>query len=357
MGKGRFLYDDLDAAVDQLAASSTRDGQVGLAVKNGTGAATATAGGAFTGATDLAYRVEIDSVAGGAEIGQATFRWRDGSVSGWNASGVLTSAAPTTLNNGVTITFTTGTGADCVVGDRWDFLCAAFYGLRQVLDRDRDTAWRSQTLASPEWIRRDLGSAQQVTAVVLADHNLSSGATIALAGNSADAWGAPAYTLAIPWAADLIVAYLDQTYRYWRLELTDPTNPAGYLELGDWFLGTYFEPASNYARGWGQDAVAVETIIRTDAGARRHLVQSTAEEFTLPYRLLTEADRTGFRALAAALRDTANLRGRPCWWNRDSDLPAETALVTLPDRLAFRAPSLGRYELDLTLSGLPRTVR
>jgi hypothetical protein len=355
MGKGRYLYDDLDAAVAQLTASSTRDGQVGLAVKNGTGAATATAGGAFTGATDLQYRVEIDSIAAGAEVGQATFKWRDGSVAGWNATGVATSASPITLNNGVTVTFASGTGADFAAGDRWDVICAAFYGLRQVLDRNRDTAWRSKVLASPEWIRRDLGSARQVTAVAIADHNISSGATIALAGNSADSWAAPAYSLALAWAADTIVAFLDQTYRYWRLEIDDPTNPDGYIEVGDWFLGSYFEPDSNYDRGWSQNRVATETIVRTDAGARTHLVQAVAEDFELRYRTMSPADRTGFRALEAAMHDVENLRGRPCWFVPDADA-AEAHLVTLPDRLAIRSPFLQRYELSLTLTGVPRTV-
>lgn len=358
MGKGRFLYDDY-AALDnlsQFAASSVRDGQVGLAVKAGTGSAVGLAGGAYTGGLDRQYRVEIDSIAGGAEVGQATFRWRDGTVTGWNASGVLTSASPVALNNGVTFKWISGAGADFVVGDRWDFSVAQFYGFRQLADRDRDTVLQTKTLGSPEWIRRDLGSAKQITACVISDHNLTNAATIALKANSSDAWGAPPYSLAIPWAAEKIVAYLDQTYRYWRLEVADPTNPDGHIAL-KWFLGLYAEPTQNFIAGWGQDRVATETIIKTDAGARRHLIQSSQEEFRLRYRLLTQADLDILRAVEASAHDVANLRGRPLWLHRDGGVPSEIYLVTMPARLEVTSPVLNRFDVDLVLTGVPRTVR
>ena len=201
MGNGRFLDDDLSPTISQFTASSVRDGQVGLAVKTGSGSAVGLAGGAYTGSLDCQYRVEIDSIAGGAEVGQATFRWRDGSVTGWNASGVLTSASPVTLNSGVTMKWTTGAGADFVVGDRWDFLTAAFFGFRQLIDRDPDTGFCTKTLASPEWIRRDLGAATRVTACLIDFHNLTAAATVAIKGNAADTWGAPSYSLAIPWGS------------------------------------------------------------------------------------------------------------------------------------------------------------
>jgi hypothetical protein len=358
MGKGRFLYDDYDALdnLDQFAASGVRDGQVGLAVKQGTGSATGLAGGIYIGGVDRQYRVQIDSIGGGAEVGQATFKWRDGTVIGWNASGVLTSTSPVALNNGVTFKWSSGSGADFIVGDRWDFTVAQFYGYRQLVDRDRDTIFQSKTLASPEWIRRDLGSAKQVTACVIHDHNLTSGATIILKANSADVWGAPPYSLAIPWAVDKIVAYLNQTYRYWRLEITDAGNPGSHIAI-KWFLGLYAEPEDNFNRDWGQDRVATETVVRTDAGARRHLVQSAQEEFRLAYRNLAQTDLDLLRAVEAAAHDVTNLRGCPLWFHRDSDLASEIYLVTMPAKVQIRSPFLAHFDVDLSLMGLARTVR
>ncbi len=359
MGKGRFLYHDYDPAIADFAVSSVRDGQVGLAIKTGSGSATGLAGGAYTGLADRQYRVEIESIAGGAAVGQATFRWRDGTVAGWNGSGVLTSNAPVALNNGVTFEWTSGVGADFVVGDRWDFTVASFYGIRQLLDRDRDTAFRTKQLDSPNTIRRDLGAARQVTACVIADHNLTSGASITLKGHTADAWGAPDYALAIPWASEIIVAYLDQTYRYWRLEITDAGNPDGCIEIGEWFLGTYWEPSTNYSRDWAQDGKLTETLVRTDAGARRHLVQSRADDFRLRYELQpaqSAADLAGFLALEAAVHDVPNLRGRPFWFHRDSDLADGIHLVTLQGGIRRRSPFLHQYLLDLVLEGVPKTV-
>jgi len=145
MADHRFLYNNLIVSEPMISVSSLRVGIVTSAKKNGTGSAVITTSGNFSGATDLEYIVEIDSIAGGAEVGQATFRWSDGGGT-WDASGVTTPAVATLLNNGVNIAFTTGAGADFVVGDKWYFKGINLFNAGKMVDYDRDHIYRSAEL-------------------------------------------------------------------------------------------------------------------------------------------------------------------------------------------------------------------
>ena len=133
----RFLYNNL-ISESMFTVSSVRTGLVSNALKDGSGSATITTAGNYSGTTDLEYLVQIDSIAGGAEVGQATFKWSDGGGS-FDASGVTTDSSPITLNNGVTIAFTSGTGADFVVGDKWYFKGINNFSAGKMVDLNRDT--------------------------------------------------------------------------------------------------------------------------------------------------------------------------------------------------------------------------
>ena len=147
MGNPRFIYENLVADESMISVSSLRNGLVTSAKKEGTGSAVITTSGNFRGPIDLEYIVEIDSIAGGAEVGQATYKWSDGGGT-WDATGVVTSAVATELNYDTMIAFTTGAGADFVVGDKWYFKGINLFNAGKMLDRDRDHIYRSTNLDS-----------------------------------------------------------------------------------------------------------------------------------------------------------------------------------------------------------------
>src|SRR4030042_1610695 len=122
-----------------ITVSSLRYGFVSGALKDGTGAAVMTTGGDFSGDEDMEYIVEIDSVAGGGEVGQATFKWSQGGGS-WNATGVTTDSIPVSLNNGITVQWAPGAGADFVLADRWYFKGINLFGGNKIIDLARDTS-------------------------------------------------------------------------------------------------------------------------------------------------------------------------------------------------------------------------
>ena len=86
----------------------------------------------------------------------------------------------------------------------------------------------------------DLGSAQEITTIVLADHNFSSDATLILKGNSSESWVSPGYEKDDFTATDdPIIEYDGDTYRYWRWVFQDLDNADEFLSVGKLYLGTY----------------------------------------------------------------------------------------------------------------------
>jgi hypothetical protein len=155
-------------------------------------------------------------------------------------------------------------------------------------------------LAVPQFVI-DVGSAQAVTALVIADHNLSTAAVVKLEGNSSNAWTTPAYSLTLTNASPY-VSYLTQTYRYWRLTFNDLTNADGWVSLGKLYLGTYREVASGELWGattWGSERIRERTRVRTvsEAGRSRRRVYSANESFALQYTTLSDTELATLQAV------------------------------------------------------------
>ena len=325
MAIARFLYNNLITSETMITVSSLRTGLVTAALKEGTGSATLNPSGSFSGATDLEYTIEIDSVAGGAEIGQATFRWSDGS-GGWNASGVLTSAVNITLNNGVQINWTAGAGADFVIADTWYLKGVNLFNAGKMIDLDRDHRYRSWVLEAPNTITIDLATAQEVKAFILYDHNLSSTATITLQGDAAATFdsdgGNPQFTEAVTWGLDKILHYLSTatTKRYWRIRINDVAgNADGFIEIGELFLGSYIELSRNYAIGFRRTKDLIVTSNRTPYGVGRDHFYNVATNFDINFRVMLAADITLLEAMITAITDRSAGTYDPFWFDEDPD--------------------------------------
>lgn len=65
----------------------------------------------------------------------------------------------------------------------------------------------------------------------------------------------------------LIVPTSAQTYRYWRIDLSDSTNADGYLEVGRAFAGTAWQPTYNAIYGSDIGYESRDQIAETDSGS------------------------------------------------------------------------------------------
>ena len=294
---------------DMIRPSTEKAGVVGPAVKSGTGSAAAVTGGAFTGPADTRYELEIDSVAAGGEIGQATFRWKDGGSS-WTADGVATAGIPAGLNHGVTVRFS---GGGFVAGDSWQFMAVKHFGRQRLLDLDRNTGWRSAGLGGPDSLTVDLGEARRVTAVVAADHNFTESAEVRLQANDEDVWEAPAVDMALTVSCGFVVLFPDITRRYWRLTVADPDNPAGYVEIGGLHIGSYLELSGgvieqDFGRGlWTSDDPA-----------------AVGETWDFDLLLTDPAEASALAGFYRAVCLTDGASGRPFYCCRDETAASES---------------------------------
>ena len=359
----RFLDTNRITTASMITASSTRNGVTLNATKRGTGSAAMSTGGDFSGANDIKYTVVIDSVSIGSEIGSATFEWFKDGVS--QAGGVATAITDTTLDNGVTVKFTAGAGNDFALNDRWDFFSLNSFGPAKIIDRDRDTRFRSAdsslTGAATVTITLDFGSAATVNTVLLMDHNIGASATITLAMNATDSWGSPSFSTTLTHAVGPITKYFaSQSYRYARIKVDDSTNADTYLELSELFVGVYTELSKTVRAEFELPQELIVQRTETEGGVVRRRYRNKRRKFSGELEYITAADVTTILALVASLVDKDSQTIKPFWFNLDSGDTAKTWLVEL-NELPLSVPigEIGGtlyYNMPLSLSEIIQSV-
>ena len=300
--------------------------------------------------------MQIDSVSAGAEVGSANFRWKrsDGT---WQASGLATSSSLTSLENGISVKWTSGTGDDFNLNDAWSFIARRNHGAEKLADRDPNSYWKSTGIID-ESITMDLGSAQQVTAFCLGEHNLSSTATITLMANSADSWASPAWSQGITRTAKHLGIFLDQTYRYWRIRLQDAANADGYLRAAEVYLGGYFEPVRNYATGGSRAVNYNRTDKQADGNYTGSSFSGRSESMSLVYGHVNAADLAAFREMFDATNDLANRKAIPLWFWPDSSDASDILFGQLGESPGYKPTDRSaRYQrLSFNFDELPRSA-
>ena len=351
----RITYGNLITDVDMITASSAPAGFVARTAKAGTGSGTAYFQGDYSGDNDDKYIVEIDSVAAGAEVAEATYRWKKESDSSWQASGVATSTSWAVLDNDVQVNFASGDGDDFALGDRFTCLAVLSWGKARLIDRDRDHQWRSTGVTS-EYIEIDLGSAQQVTALCLLDHNLTNGATITLKGDADGAgWGSPDYSQAVTWRSGIMILYLDQTYRYWRVEFADAANGDGYLQVAELCLATYFEPSRQFVRGYDHALAAGSKSLKSDAQILRAFTEGEVERYKITFKRAADADKTSLQAWWRSTFDKVNKRVCPFYFDPFPGSAGGEIWCLPASMLSFRNVINGRHDVTLALEEVAKS--
>lgn len=326
-----FLIENrLAGATLALSSGALAPGVVSGARKEGVGAATLAAEGPFTGEAERTFLVEIDSVSGGAEVGEATFRWsRDGGAS-FEATGVPTSAAPIALADGVRVRFIGGAGDDFALLDRWTFKALLPGGFASATDGDPATAMRLASLEDAALVF-DLGEAAPADRLVLHGHNLAA-ATITLEGNDADLWTSPALSVSVPFAAGTIHApFASASHRWWRLRLEDMASADDRAAFAELFLGPGLAPETRFRDGAEETHELREVLSRSPAGATRRTAHGAARRFELRWETFVPGD---LAALRSAFR-AANAPGAGPLFFFHEDL-GEAFLVRWASPFAFR---------------------
>jgi hypothetical protein len=212
---------------------------------------------------------------------------------------------------------------------------------------------RSTTAAGTQTIQADLGAAIDVRLISVFRHNLTAAATIRARGFSDAGYttmvtGADSGTLSV-WPAGFTAADVAEnppgwtfcfsslkTARYWKIEIIDTGNPAGYIELGRCWIGTAkFEPGVGVNEGMslGYEArdVVVESlggVIRGEkrtarralVGAFSALIPAEKRKALLLQKNLTTVDEAFWVSDSLAIADDMLLEAFPCFIRRASPL-------------------------------------
>lgn len=84
-----------------------------------------------------------------------------------------------------------------------------------------------------------------------------------------------------------------QTYPYWRIDMVDEANPAGYLQLGRVFLGPAVQPAINMSYGAGIGYESRDLIVETDSGSEYGLRRPSPRVATFALEFASETEAMG----------------------------------------------------------------
>lgn len=326
MGLIRFLHNNLiEADGVAITASSTATAQISGIQKNGTGSGSIVPEGTYTGTSETTYIILID---GAGDVGTATFAWSDDNGTTFGGDHILTSLVAIALSDGITVRFTIGTGTDFVLGDRFDYKIVLLWGASRLIDRDRNTEFRTANVVGAKTWTFDLGSAQAVQALVIQDHNFTNEPpTITLAADADPPnWGAPTFgPVAVPWANAKILYYLTQTFQWWRLSVTNAANTDGYLRMSSIFLGPYSELSNNFQYGIqrGKDPLMDGSLADLHPAVSVLGLPDTAQ---ISFGVISDTDRdTIVETIYPGLYNASTRRVLPMWINWDSaDLADES---------------------------------
>jgi hypothetical protein len=180
-------------------------------------------------------------------------------------------------------------------------------------ERLYETARSTDATAASTQFVLDLGSAKDVNALIVGPTNMTAAATYRIRGSSTTAFTAGAGTYDSGTigtgvtSADIdpergynIVHLLPSTqpYRYWKVEIVDTANPAGYVEIGRLFMPLLLQPSINYAPGSGGLSIEdmtlrSQTLAGVEIGRRRR--NRRVFGFGIPALPQNEAFGTVFR--------------------------------------------------------------
>lgn len=145
--------------------------------------------------------------------------------------------------------------------------------------------WRATDLANA-YLVADLGAAAAINLVALLYTNASSAAQwrVRAAASEADLTAAPGYdsglvdmwphagletwdwTHAFRWLGVAGATPGPQTFRWWRIDVADPGNAAGYVQAGRLYLAAAWQPTRNLLYGWSVGFIDFSAKVRAAGG-------------------------------------------------------------------------------------------
>jgi len=207
--------------------------------------------------------------------------------------------------------------------------------------------WKS-TGVSGEWLKIDLGSAQDIKAFAIKYHNFTTGATLKIQANSSDSWTSPPVDETLNITSDVIVKFWSsaQNYRWWRIYIDDAGNSDGYLLVGRVFLGGHVELSRVYSYGFEFQYIDPSGIIFSSNGQIATNQKDRYKRFSYNFRGLTSTDKSNLETIFDSVGQSI-----PYFFCADSSSPSSNTYYVLNTTpwVVANMPDSDKYELRLEL--------
>jgi hypothetical protein len=170
-----------------------------------------------------------------------------------------------------------------------------------------DCGWRSAGAdTGGVEIVENLLDPRAVEAFILENMNLTAGAFVELGGHASDPTGEEhtSYELPITITAAMIAAKrieitlpAAETYQWWRLLISDPGNPDGYLSASRIYLGPIFEPEGE-CRGNSNHWPESDSEVSYASGGQASVTERPLYEvYDVPISIIGQSDAIGYSAI------------------------------------------------------------
>jgi len=152
----------------------------------------------------------------------------------------------------------------------------------------------------------DPGQANQASVIALMNHNLTSGATVTIQGNSSDLWTSPPFSQSLSFKApDMYDMFTAETWRYWRLVVDDSARPLADIKIGELILGTLTELDRNYDWDLKEEQIYKNIVHETEGGNFWSYELFDRKSWTMKFSDLTGSQLGEIKALMETVRGNA----------------------------------------------------
>jgi len=196
------------------------------------------------------------------------------------------------------------------------------------------------------WIK--VSNAITIDRLFIAGHNFSSAAVITLEGNDTDVWTAPTTQETVTWVEGIISFDLSSAtaHNYWRVTIEDGTNTSTTLNIGYFFLGSYFQMPSMTP----DQTFITETTSQASISASGQAYGDTGYEFRNPTINFPMLSNTQRQDLITMFKVTRNVY--PFFmviWNNNKDLETVMYCILENKELSFKKNGEPNNPYSITL--------
>lgn len=342
----RFLYDnEVESAILTADQQSGYLSGVVTQFLNTGETATVSLSGQYTGQDELIYTIDVD---GTYIAGVPVYRWRKSStpLGSWEAENVTCPTSYVEIEDAIYIKFS----ALPYYGGRWQVKAVPAYSVKNALNRDRRKTYRTPVGDTTITINAAFAAPVAMTACAVLDTNFTAAATVTIKGNSANSgWGSPAFSQVFTAGASIAYFAATQTYRYWQLEVSDAATTETYLEIGEWFLGTYMQLSQPMR--WGSKT-KLSYAVQGVGALQSTLSEQNSVNLSMP--LSSPADIVLVKAMLAAIHEPGTMRKRPIFFHEFSDEQTHLYLGMISSELELTYDYLNLSSYELTFEEIAR---